>query len=131
MNAHSYNIIMKKLHYSDKTILKVEKLFSIIADETRLKIMRSLLSKDCAHECAEECGMCKHLHCMGEKCVNDIVNEVGASQSLVSHQLKVLKDANLVKTRKEGQKVFYSLNDGHVRALLSIAIEHVEEDKNV
>ena len=68
---------------------------------------------------------------MIEKSVNEIVNEVGVSQSLVSHQLRVLKDAGLVRTRKEGQKVYYALNDGHVKALLNIAIEHVEEEKVV
>ena len=67
---------------------------------------------------------------MIEKCVNDIANETGASQSLVSHQLKVLKDADLVGTRKEGTRVYYSLKDKHVRLLLGVAYDHVMEDEN-
>ena len=66
---------------------------------------------------------------MIEKCVGDIVNDIGASQSLVSHQLKVLKDADLVKTRKEKQRVYYSLSDGHIKELINVVKEHVLEDK--
>ena len=126
MNGHSYNIdAMNKM--SEETLLNVSRLFAIASDPTRLKIMRSLINNDlCTCDC-DECSNCNHLCCMVEKSVNEIVVDTGASQSLISHQLKVLKDAHLVKTRKEGQKVFYSLNDGHVKALLNIAIEHVEE----
>ena len=130
MNEHSYNIIaMAKL--DEETLINVSRLFAIASDPTRLKIMRSLLNNDlCACDC-ESCSSCEHLNCMVEKSVNEIVSDVNASQSLISHQLKVLKDADLVKTRREGVKIFYSLNDGHVKALLNIAIEHVEEKKNV
>ena len=123
MNGHSYNIVAMK----EMTLLKISRLFAIISDPTRLKIMRSLLDNSlCTCDC-KSCGSCEHLNCMVEKSVNEIVLDTGASQSLVSHQLKVLKDADLVKGRKDGQKVFYSLNDGHVKALLNVAIEHVEE----
>jgi len=59
--------------------------------------------------------------------VSEIVEEVGASQSLVSHQLSVLKNADLVSTRKDGTKVFYRLADEHVDMLLKIVYEHVSE----
>ena len=62
-----------------------------------------------------------------EKSVSEIVEEVGASQSLVSHQLSVLKNADLVSTRKDGTKVFYRLADEHVDMLLKIVYEHVSE----
>jgi DNA-binding transcriptional ArsR family regulator len=62
-----------------------------------------------------------------EKNVSEIVEEVGASQSLVSHQLSVLKNADLVSTRKDGTKVFYRLADEHVDMLLKIVYEHVSE----
>jgi len=50
------------------------------------------------------------------------------TQSAVSHSLRVLKDANLIKNRREGKTVFYSLADEHVRLLLSVATEHINED---
>lgn len=114
------------------TIKKMESLLETASDATRLKIMFALLDDDqCACGGEHECGSCHALDCMIEKCVNDIANEIGASQSLVSHQLKVLKDADLVSTRKEKTKVYYSLKDKHVRLLLGVAYEHVmEEDDN-
>ena len=117
----------------DRTISKMESLLVTASDKTRLKIMLALLDDSLCH-----CGCCEHEHncsncstydCMIEKCVNDIANGIGASQSLVSHQLKVLKDADLVGTRKEGTKVYYSLKDKHVRMLLGVAYEHVMEEE--
>ena len=107
----------------------VSKIFKIVSDPTRLKILFTLLNDEkCTCECGKQnCRECTCLSCMIEKCVGDIVNEVGESQSLISHQLIVLRRANLVRTRKEGQKVYYSLSDGHVKELLNVAVEHVEE----
>ena len=115
------------------TIGKMQSLLETASDTTRLKIMLALLDDDlCCHGSeGHHCDDCKCLSCMIEKCVNDIANEIGASQSLVSHQLKVLKDADLVRTRKEKTKVYYSLKDKHVRLLLGVAYEHVmEENEN-
>ncbi len=116
----------------NSTIKKMESLLETASDATRLKIMLALLDDDrcvCEGDC--NCGTCLNMDCMIEKCVNDIANEIGASQSLVSHQLKVLKDADLVRTRKEKTKVYYSLSDKHVRLLLGVAYEHVmEEEEN-
>lgn len=100
------------------------------ADVTRLRIMLTLLDeRECTCCCGELscCGKCKTLSCMIERCVSEIVDETKCSQSLVSHQLKVLKDADLVKTRKVGLRVYYSLKDGHVKELLNLLKEHVEE----
>ena len=127
MNGRSYNIGMKiKEAYLDK----VEKLLEIASDKTRLKIMFTLLDEDaCPHKNEEcHCGCCSCLTCMKEKSVNEIVSEVHESQSLVSHQLRKLKEANYVSSRKEGKNVFYCLKDGHIKQLLSVAIEHVMED---
>lgn len=93
----------------DKTLDKMESLLNVASDFTRLKIMYSIAE--------------------GEKNVTEIVNESGASQSLVSHQLSVLKKAHLVSTHKEGHKVFYRLDDEHVIALLNVTYEHVKEEK--
>ena len=126
MNSHSYNISMKT-----NVIEKMEALLKIAADQTRIKIMICLLDdKKCSCSCgAQNCSECECRSCMIEKCVGDIVNETNSSQSLVSHQLKVLKDADLVKTRREKQKIYYSLSDGHIKELLNVVKEHVLEDK--
>ena len=112
----------------------MESLLTVASDATRLKIMLTLLDDSLCHcgHCEHEhnCSNCTSLDCMIEKCVNDIANEIGASQSLVSHQLKVLKDAELVGTRKESTRVYYSLKDKHVRLLLGVAYDHVMEDEN-
>ena len=93
---------------SDKIIDKMESMLNIASDFTRLKIMYAISEK--------------------EKNVSEIVKEVGASQSLVSHQLRILRKANLVSTRKEGTCVYYSLADEHVIKLLNVVFEHVSEE---
>ena len=101
---------MRKIKMPEEQVLEeMENMLNIASDYTRLKIMYSLLN--------------------GEKCVSDIVGEVDASQSLVSHQLRVLKDAKLVGTKKEGTKVIYYLDDYHVRDLLNLVYDHVTEEK--
>ena len=118
----------------NSTVKKMESLLMVASDATRLKIMLTLLDDSLCHcgHCEHEhnCSSCSTLDCMIEKCVNDIASEIGASQSLVSHQLKVLKDADLVRTRKEGTKVYYSLKDKHIRLLIGVAYDHVTEDDN-
>lgn len=64
---------------------------------------------------------------MIEKSVSEIVVATGCSQSLISHQLKVLRDNDIVKTRRDGLKIYYSLKDGHIKELLDLTLEHVEE----
>lgn len=93
---------------SDKIIDKMESMLNIASDFTRLKIMYAISEK--------------------EKNVSEIVKEVGASQSLVSHQLRILRKANLVSTRKEGTCVYYSLADEHVIKLLDVVFEHASEE---
>ncbi len=92
---------------SDEILDRMESVLNIASDFTRLKIMYAIIKE--------------------EKSVSEIVEEVGASQSLVSHQLSVLKNADLVSTRKDGTKVFYRLADEHVDMLLKIVYEHVSE----
>lgn len=121
---------MKKERINIKTIKEMERVLSACADETRLKIMLALLDEgECSCCCGENCncGKCKSLSCMVERSVSEIVEETKCSQSLVSHQLKVLKDLDLVKARKEGLRVYYSIIDGHIKELLNLLKEHVEE----
>lgn len=92
---------------ADDVLYGVAELFKIFGDPTRVKILFLLLG--------------------GEMCVCDIAQLAGMQQSAISHQLRVLKQARLVKYRREGKTVFYSLADGHVETMLSQGIEHVEE----
>lgn len=62
-----------------------------------------------------------------EMCVCDIANLLGMTQSAISHQLRVLKQAQLVKARRSGKTIFYSLCDDHVQKILNCAMEHVKE----
>ena len=64
-----------------------------------------------------------------ELCVGDMAQILNLSQSAVSHQLKILKDAKLVRFRREGKIIFYALDDEHVRNILSMGVEHVEEEQ--
>lgn len=91
----------------EKTINELSDLFKILSDPTRLKILLAIGD--------------------GEVCVCCISEFLGMSVSAVSHQLKTLRQAHLVKTRRDGRNIHYSLDDHHVRALLDITLEHMEE----
>ena len=81
--------------------------FKLMGDPTRLKLLITLLD--------------------GESCVSDLSEKLNMTLSAISHQLKLLKMAKLVKTRKEGKAVYYSLDDEHIHTILLMALEHVEE----
>lgn len=105
---HEKNITCAKKNMLDnKTILKVSNLYKVFGDETRLKILNSLL--------------------YSELCVCDISEILNMSHSSISHQLKVLRDMKLVKTRKVGKSVYYSLKDDHILEIMKIGVEHVNE----
>lgn len=92
---------------ADETLYDLAELFKVFGDSTRIRILYALFE--------------------AELCVCDIAQLLGVSQSAVSHQLRVLKGAKLVKPRKEGKTVFYSLADDHVRKIIAQGLEHVEE----
>lgn len=91
----------------DEILYDLAELFKIFGDTTRIKILYALFES--------------------ELCVNDIAQLLGVTQTAVSHQLRVLKTNKLVKFRKEGKIVFYSLSDDHVRSIIEKGMEHVEE----
>lgn len=91
----------------DETLYDLAELFKVFGDSTRIKILYALFE--------------------AELCVCDIAQLLSVSQTAVSHQLRVLKNNKLVKFRKEGKNVFYSLADDHVRRIIDQGIEHVEE----
>ncbi|MBQ4363848.1 MAG: metalloregulator ArsR/SmtB family transcription factor [Oscillospiraceae bacterium] len=102
--------IVKKLTAkmpSDDVLYDLAELYKVFGDSTRIRILYALLDN--------------------ELCVNDIAQLLGLSQTAVSHQLRVLKNNKLVKFRKDGKIVFYSLSDEHVRSIIEIGLEHVEE----
>lgn len=82
-------------------------IFKVFGDSTRIKILYVLFES--------------------EMCVCDIAQILGMNQSAISHQLKILKQNRLVKSRREGKAVFYSLADGHVRTIINQGMEHIEE----
>ena len=91
----------------EELLFDVADLFKAFSDTTRIKILYAL------HD--------------NELCVQDIANAVALSQSAVSHQLRVLKDSKLVRFRREGKTVYYALDDDHVRSILSMGMDHIEE----
>lgn len=82
-------------------------LFKVFSDTTRIKILFALMDKDL--------------------CVADIAETIGASQSAVSHQLRILKQARLVKFQREGKNVIYALSDDHVHTVLDQGMTHICE----
>ncbi|MBQ8435384.1 MAG: winged helix-turn-helix transcriptional regulator [Oscillospiraceae bacterium] len=92
---------------SDETLYDLAELFKVFGDSTRIKILYSLFSS--------------------ELCVYDISQLLNVSQTAVSHQLRILKTNKLVKSRKEGKHVFYSLSDDHVYSIINQGIEHIKE----
>lgn len=102
------------------TLAKMADMLSIASDQTRLKILVCLLGEDFTSKGQGGAPI--------ERNVSDIVALTGASQSLVSHQLKILKDAALVESRRDGRQIFYSLSDRHVAELVEVVLEHVSEE---
>ena len=112
---------------NDITLAKMADTLSIASDLTRLKILVALLGNSLDNHQGHHCAVEEETPAY-ELSVNEIVDATGASQSLVSHQLKILKDAELVSARRDGRKIFYSLSDGHVKELVAVVLEHVLEE---
>ena len=91
----------------EEILYDLAELFKVFGDSTRIKILYVLFQS--------------------EMCVCDIAQLLNMSQSAISHQLRVLKQTQLVKYRREGKTVFYSLADAHVNTILNQGLEHIEE----
>lgn len=83
-------------------------LFKVFGDSTRIRILFVLFE--------------------AEVCVCDLAKALNMTQSAISHQLRILKQSKLVKSRREGKSIFYSLADDHVRTIINQGREHIEED---
>ncbi len=95
----------------DEMTYYISDLFKVFGDSTRIKILYVLLEN--------------------EVCVSDLCVTLNMTQSAISHQLRVLRQNGLVKFRKEGKTVFYSLDDDHVATLLSQGLKHIKHIKNL
>lgn len=98
---------MKNNMPNDELIYDLAEFFKVFADSTRMKIIYALLNN--------------------ELCVGDIANIANTTQSAISHQLRLLKNSKLVKYRKEGKTVYYSLDDDHIKQIVMKGREHIEE----
>lgn len=97
----------KQLSISDDQSIELAELFRLMGDASRLKIIVTCLSKP--------------------KCVTDIATEVGLSQSLVSHHLRLLRATRLLRAERKGKQVFYVATDEHVRCVISDMVAHIAE----
>jgi DNA-binding transcriptional ArsR family regulator len=104
IHPENINNVRNKM-IDENEVVDLSELFKALCDNTRIKILYALS--------------------LNELCVCDIANLIEMSQSAVSHQLRVLRNLRLVKYRKEGKSVYYSLNDQHVVNLFSQGLEHV------
>lgn len=91
----------------EEELLDLADLFKMFADSTRIKILYDLFD--------------------GEKNVSEICEDIEMNQSAVSHQLKALKTSKLVRSRRDGKAVYYSLADEHVKTIIAMGKEHIEE----
>lgn len=98
---------IKKTFPQEQTMFCLSDFFKLFGDNTRIKILYSLLKN--------------------ELCVCDIAALLKMTVSAISHQLKLLREANLVKTRREGKSIFYSLADEHVSKIIEFGMEHIFE----
>lgn len=104
---HIHNHIQENVIPEEEKLYQLADLFKIFGDPTRIRILYALSAS--------------------ELCVCDIAELLGMTQSAISHQLRVLKQSHLVKFRRDGKTIFYSLSDNHVATILNQGLEHVIE----
>ncbi len=92
----------------ENELYDLAELFKIFGDSTRIRILYALLG--------------------GELAVGELSEGLSMTQSAISHQLRILKGSKLVKSRREGKSVYYSLADDHVHTIIATGLEHIEEE---
>ena len=105
--VHTHKNIKKRAISEDSTLYALADLFKVFGDPTRIRILYALSAQ--------------------ELCVCDIASVLDMTQSAISHQLRILKQMKLVKFRREGKTVYYSLADSHVETILNQGLDHVLE----
>ena len=91
----------------ERELEEVAALYRVFGDKTRVALLHALLER--------------------EKCVNELASELSMTLSAVSHQLRILRQAHLVRTRRDGKTVYYAPDDDHVRTILMQGLDHVRE----
>lgn len=107
---HVHDDIVRKVHQQmpeEEKLYDLADFFKVFADSTRIKMLYVLLCS--------------------EMCVCDLAQILNMTQSAISHQLRMLKQMDLVRNRREGKTIFYSLADDHIKDILSQGLEHIEE----
>ena len=89
----------------DKNLNELAELFKVFADSSRIRLLDVLFEK--------------------EMCVSELAKELDMSQSAISHQLRILKNSKLVKTRREGKHIYYSMDDDHIKIIFDAGYKHV------
>ncbi len=113
MSTHNHEKLLNEVKAglpNDELVCDLADLFKLFGDTTRMKILLAL------HE--------------SEMCVCAIAELLGMTQSAISHQLRILKDAKLVGNRREGKTIYYFLLDDHVRTIVAQGYEHLIEERN-
>lgn len=100
---------LKKTMIRDEVLYDIADFYKVLGDSTRIKILHALLDQ--------------------EVCVSDLSEALGITSSSISHQLRLLRQNDLVKFRKQGKVVYYSLDDSHVESLLKQGVEHILHKK--
>lgn len=101
------DIVNEKMPEEEK-LYNLAELFKVFGDSTRIRILFVLFE--------------------AEVCVCDLAQALNMTQSAISHQLRILKQSKLVKNRREGKSIFYSLADDHVRTIIAQGLDHIEEE---
>lgn len=109
-NTHVHESLVHQIENgmpSEETIQELANFYKVFGDVTRIKILCALFQ--------------------AESCVCGLAEAIGMTQSAVSHQLRVLKQMKLVKNRREGKEIYYSLADAHIQSILNQGMEHITE----
>lgn len=96
-------------HVSEEELCEMAELFKVFGDSTRIRILYDLFQ--------------------GEKNVSEICDDLEMNQSAISHQLKLLRSAKLIRSRRDGKAMLYSLADDHVKTIIAMGKEHIEEEE--
>lgn len=97
----------RRLNIHEEELIDLAELFKVFGDSTRIKILYNLFD--------------------GERNVTEICDDINMNQSAVSHQLKILKASKLIRARRAGKSIYYSLDDDHVKTIIAMGKEHIEE----
>ena len=100
---------MSELRQDDEMLYDLADLFRMFADSTRVRVLNELSKKEVG--------------------VTELANELQMTPSAISHQLRILKDSRLIRSRRDGKGILYSLADDHVRTILDMGMEHLAEEK--